>query len=98
MLQHVYLNCGNEWITLGTAVKSFPDTSNDLNADKLYASSCGMNGNELRDKRNVLKLGNVNSGTDVNDTLSNVNVNKQSSSPRNALSITFNSLLFDKSK
>lgn len=57
-----------------------------------------MYGNALRDKCSARKLGNVNSGMAVNETLFNANVNKQSSSPKNALSITFNSLLFDKSK
>lgn len=85
-------------MTLGTVVKSFADTSRDRNDDKLYANSCGINVNELCAKCNARKLGNVNSGTDVNDTLFKVSVNKQSSSPRKALSMTFNSLLFDKSK
>lgn len=56
-----------------------------------------MDGNSFRDKCNALKLGNDNSGTDVNETLFNINVSKQSSNPKNALSITFNSLLFERS-
>lgn len=83
---------------MGTTVKSFPETSRDRNDDKLVPNSCGMNGNELRDKCSALKLGNSSSGTDVSDTLFNINVNKQSSKPKKALSMTFNSLLFDKSK
>lgn len=97
-VQPNHLNCGNDWIILGTTVKSFPETSRDRNDDKLVPNSCGMNGNELRDKCSALKLGNSSSGTDVSDTLFNINVNKQSSKPQKALSMTFNSLLFDKSK
>lgn len=82
---------------IGTLVKSFDDRSKSLIDVKLYANSCGTDGNSFRDKCNARKLGNASSGTDVNETLFNFNVSKQSSNPKNALSIILSSLLFERS-
>lgn len=56
-----------------------------------------LDGNSLRAKCNARRLGNDNSGTDINEMLFKMSVNKQSSKPKNALSMTFNSLLLDRS-
>lgn len=56
-----------------------------------------LDGSSLRAKCNARRLGNDNSGTDINEMLFKMSVNKQSSKPKKALSMTFNSLLLDRS-
>lgn len=79
-------------------VKSFDDKSNTLNDVRFCANSCGIEGNSLRDKYNSRKYGNGISGTVVNDTLLSPSFIKLFCKPKKALSITFKSLLLERSR
>lgn len=100
-IQHLiqsHRNWGKECVIFGTLVRSFNDKSSNVSDDKFCANSCGIDGNSLPDKRSSRKFGKGNSGTDVNETLVRPSLMRLFSKPMNALSITFNSLLCDKSR
>lgn len=84
-------------IRSGTLVRSFQDKSINCRELKLWASSWGIDGSSLPDKRSSRKYGKWSSGTVVKETFARPSFTRLLSRPKNALSITFNSSLFDKS-
>lgn len=103
MLHHLdgplsHRNWGRECVSFGTFVKSLNDKSSNVSDDKFWANSCGIDGSSLPDNRSSRKLGRGSSGTSVSETLVRSSLKRLFSNPMNALSITFNSLLCDKSR